>query len=185
MSDHSEERFRALEQRITELEDERAIRDLLSRYGYYADAALDDEYFALFTDDCVMDVSSGYDPDPYEIVRWEGLSEMKRFLAERTAKHGDGFVGKSMHVQGNNMTIAVHGDEATASGYSFIVQLAGKGAELQTASLNAWKFRKVDGQWRIQQRTRRMLGAPDTADVLRVTETSVEPASQGSTADSN
>lgn len=160
----------ALEARVTELEDDRAIRELLARYGYYADACLDDEYFALFTEDCVMDVSSGRGDDPYEVVRWEGLDAMREFLRVRTAAHDNGFYGRSMHVQGNNLVVRVDGDTAVATGYSFIFHQDGPTLRLLSASLNEWHLRRRDARWLIHERKRRMAGAPDAADVLRAAE---------------
>lgn len=163
-------RLAALESRLQALEDEREIRELLSRYGYYADARLDDEYYALFTEDCVMDVSSGYEPDPYQVLRWEGQDAMREFMSVRTAGHGSGFAGRSLHVQGNNLAVALHGDTAVASGYSFILHQDGTQIKLQSASINEWQLRRVKGRWMIVERKRRMVGAPDTPEVLRATE---------------
>ena len=165
-----EDRLAMLEARLRELEDEREIRELLARYGYYADAPLDEEYFALFTDDCVMDVSAGRGDDPYEVVRWEGLAAMREFLSVRTAAHDNGFYGRSMHVQGNNLSIKVTGDDAVANGYSFIFHQDGPTLKLLSASINEWAFRREAGRWRIQMRKRRMPGAPDAAEVLRAAE---------------
>lgn len=165
-----EHRLAALETKLALLEDEKAIRELLSRYGYYADACLDEEYFDLFTEDCVMDVSSGGSEDPYALVRWEGLAAMKEFMSVRTAGHGDGFYGRSLHVQGNNLTIRIDGDRAVASGYSFILQQKDTGIALISASVNEWDLRRRSGGWLIHMRKRRMVGAPDTAEVLRATE---------------
>jgi hypothetical protein len=165
-----EERLAALEERVRLLEDEKELRELLARYGYYADAPLDEEYFGLFTDDCVMDVSAGGEDDPYAVVRWEGLDEMRRFLSERTAQHDNGFYGHSFHVQGNNLAIRITGDDAVANGYSFIFHQDGPTLKLLSASLNEWAFRREGGLWRLQMRKRRMAGAPDAAEVLRAAE---------------
>lgn len=165
-----DDRLAALEARVQELEDDRAIREVLARYGYYADAPLDDEYFALFTEDCVMDVSSGRGDDPYEIVRWEGLDAMREFLRVRTAAHDNDFYGRSMHVQGNNLAVRIDGDTAVANGYSFIFHQDGPTLRLLSASLNEWHLRRQGARWLIQERKRRMAGAPDAADVLRASE---------------
>ncbi|MBM9464059.1 nuclear transport factor 2 family protein [Aeromicrobium sp. YIM 150415] len=162
-----DDRLVALEERLSLLEDEKSIHELLSRYGHYADAPLDDEYFALFTEDCVMDVSSGRGEDPYAIVRWEGRDAMRDFLRERTAEQDDGFYGRSMHMQGNNVTIDITGDAAIARGYSFVLHQDGPSLKLLSASLNEWAFRRENGRWLIQMRRRRMPGAPDAADLLR------------------
>jgi len=46
-----------LESRVRVCEDEREIRELLSRYGYNADCCRDEEYVALWTDDASYDLS--------------------------------------------------------------------------------------------------------------------------------
>lgn len=161
-----DDRIAALEARLAVLEDEKAIRELLARYGYYADAQLDDEYFGLFTEDCVMDVTTDREPDPYAIIRWQGLAEMKSFLTERTAAHGDKFAGFSLHMQGNNQSIRVDGDEAVAHNYSFILRQVGPEVRLVSASINEWTLRKTSGRWQVAQRTRRMVGAPDVPTLL-------------------
>lgn len=164
-----ENRLAALEKRLAELEDERAIRELLSRYGYYADACLDEEYLALFTEDGAMDVSQGGTEDPYAVLRWEGRDTLRTFLKDRTAAHGNGFAGRSLHLQGNNITVTVTGDTAVAAGYSFIFHQDGPQLKLLSASTNEWRLAKVDGVWRISLRKRRMMGSPDTAEVLTST----------------
>ncbi|MCU1483050.1 MAG: hypothetical protein JWQ19_3836 [Subtercola sp.] len=168
-----EERFAALEAKVELLEDERAIREVLAKYGHFADAPDDDKYFALFTENCVMDVSTGIQPTPYDIERWEGLAEMKRFMIERTALHGNAFLGRSLHMQGNNLTVVVSGDRATATGYSFILHQDEAHVRLVSASINEWQLerapggeRSVERGWLIQMRKRRGLGAPDTAEIL-------------------
>ncbi|MDT9592131.1 nuclear transport factor 2 family protein [Nocardioides zeae] len=165
-----EDRLARIEARLIELEDERAIREVLSRYGHYADACLDDDYFALFTEDCVMEVSQGRGDDPYAIVRWDGREQMKEFLAVRTAGHGDGFYGRSLHMQGNNLTLRIDGDVAIANNYSFILHQDGVDLRLVSASVNDWRLVRRDGRWLISERRRRMVGAPDTADILRASE---------------
>jgi hypothetical protein len=163
-------RLAELAERLAALEDERAIRELLSRYGYYADACLDEEYYGLFTDDCVMDVSSGTEPEPYEVLRWEGQQAMREFMSVRTAGHGTGFAGRSLHMQGNNLAIALHGDTAVANGYSFILHQDGPRIVLKSASINEWRLRREQGRWKIVERKRRMVGAPDTPEVLRASQ---------------
>lgn len=165
-----EDRLAALEKRVDELADERAIRELLARYGHYADARLDEDYLDLFTEDGAMDVSQGGQDDPYAVLRWAGRSALRTFLTDRTAAHGTGFAGRSLHAQGNNLTVTVTGDTAVAAGYSFILHQDGPAIRLVSASVNEWGFRRVDGRWRITLRRRRMVGSPDTAEVLTAPE---------------
>ncbi|OCB22488.1 nuclear transport factor 2 family protein [Mycobacterium intracellulare] len=161
------ERLVGLEARLTLLEDEKAVRELLSRYGYYADTCLDDQYIDLFTDDCVMDVSSGYSGDPYKVLEWRGKESLREFLMARSARHGDGFRGNSLHMQGNNLAIQIDGVDAVATGYSFILCHEDEvGVRLVSASINRWHLDKIEGSWRVRTRTRRAIGAPDSAAIL-------------------
>ena len=165
------ELLEAMEERLTLLEDEKAIRELLARYGFYADAGLDDDYLALFADDCVMDVSAGKHPEPYRVLRWEGIDALQDFLTVRTSEQQDGFVGRSMHAHGNNLTVRVESDTAVAHSYSLILHQANPTTvKLLGASINQWCLAKRDGKWKIKERKRRMLGAPDTADILKASE---------------
>ena len=50
-------RLEALEARVQELEDERAIRELLARYGYTADTCKDEAFVDLYTEDGTMKLS--------------------------------------------------------------------------------------------------------------------------------
>jgi hypothetical protein len=161
-------RVAALERRLLALEDERAIRDLLAQYAYYADAGLDEQFYALFTTDAVMDVSIGRGPRPYDTVQWAGIDEIKEFLAVRTAAHGDGFVGRSQHVQAD-VSITVDGDAAKANSYSFIIRQTDLDVRLVSASVNEWTFARVGGTWLVGERKRRMLGSEDLPRVLQAT----------------
>jgi hypothetical protein len=161
------ERLTAVEERLLQLEDEKAVREVLARYGYYADTCLDDDYIDLFTDDCVMDVSSGDRDDPYRVVEWQGKNSLRAFLTERSSRHGDGFRGNSMHVQGNNLAIRIDGLDAVATGYSFILRQVGDEVLLVSASINSWELHKGSGHWLVHRRTRRAMGAPDIAALVR------------------
>ena len=160
----------AMEERICLLEDENAIREVLARYGFYADAGLDSDYLGLFTDDCVMNVSSGKSPEPYKVIRWDGIDALRGFLTTRTAQHGDGFIGRSMHAHGNNLTVRVANTTAVAHSYSLILHQGEATVTLLGASINEWHLVKQSGNWKIRERKRRMLGAPDTAEILKASE---------------
>src|SRR4051812_23545510 len=107
-----EARIRKLEARVEELEDERAIRELLARYGYNADNCRDEAYLALFTEDGAMNLSSAqYAGMP----RWEGQAALKAFITDPKVHHRPGFYGNSMHMQGNNMVSHISGDTAVVN----------------------------------------------------------------------
>jgi len=163
-------RLEALEKRNRELEDERQIRDLLSRYGYFADACKDDDYLALFTQDGAMDLSMGSSVKGYEAVtRWEGQKVLRDFISDPTAHHKPGFYGHSMHLQGNNLSITISGDEATAYSYSIVFHQQGPNLNILGGGNNRWLLQRVNEKWLIKERRRREVGNPDTALNLGLT----------------
>jgi hypothetical protein len=53
------DRVKELEARIQKIEDDKAIRELLARYGYTADQGRGEAYVELYTDDGVLDMVMG------------------------------------------------------------------------------------------------------------------------------
>jgi hypothetical protein len=147
-------RIAKLEARIEELENERAIRELLARYGFNADCCRDEAYVDLYTDDGAIEVSAGANT-----FRCEGKAEIRGFITDPNGHSRPGFYGKAMHMQGANVVTHIRGDEATVNSYSVV--LTGDGSmtpSLLTAGNNQWEMRKVDGEWLIKERRRRNLG---------------------------
>jgi hypothetical protein len=149
-------RIARLEARVQELEDERAIRELLARYGFNADCCRDEAYVDLYADDGAIEVSAG--PNTF---RCEGKEQIRAFIKDPDGHSSPGFYGKAMHLQGNNVVVHLRGDEATVNSYSVVF----KGDEsmtptLLTAGNNQWALRKVEGEWLIVERRRRNVGDP-------------------------
>ena len=68
-----------LERRISELENERAIRDILTRFGYVMDFGGIDEFVDLFTPDGAIDISMGASYGEHAVSeRWEGMRPAAR-----------------------------------------------------------------------------------------------------------
>jgi SnoaL-like protein len=157
-----EARIAALEARVLELEEDRAIRDLLARYGFTADTCQDEAFVELYTTDGRMKVAAnakarrnfGVD----EWIEYEGHDGIRAFITHPKGHHSPALYGKSLHLQGNNLVTYVHGDEAAASGYQVAIAVDEDGARLVSAGNNEWQLRKVDGQWRIKERRGAYLG---------------------------
>lgn len=159
-------RIAKLEARVEELENEREIRNLLSRYGYNADCCRDDEYVDLYTEDGIMNLASGGD----DVRRYEGKERLRQFITDPNGHSKPGYYGKSMHMQGNNVVTHINKDEAIVNSYSVV--LVGDGTsrpELYTAGNNQWSLKKVDGRWHIKERRRRNLGDKYYVDNLDAT----------------
>jgi SnoaL-like domain len=149
----------ALEGRIRELEDDRAIRQLLARYGFSADMEWDEVYVDLFTDDGAIDGA---------IVGTAGRLEGRADIEETINKSRDhGWIeGRSMHVQGNNLTTHIEGENAVAESYSFAFVREEGGMQLFTCNANRWTLKKIDGAWRIRERLIRSPGTDEYLNVL-------------------
>src|SRR4051812_33717225 len=94
-----EDRLARLERRITELEDERAIRYVLSQYGYVSDFGSPDDFANLFTPDGALDISMGASSGEYaSSERWEGRDRLHDFLADPEGRWDKSWYGNVMHV---------------------------------------------------------------------------------------
>ncbi len=163
------ERIKKLEDRITELEDDREIRELLARYGFNADGGRDQSYVDLYTDDGVVNIGTtvaygaGYDG----IVRFDGKKEIMRFITDGNAHKA--IQGRCMHVQGNNLATVIDGDGARAYSYSIVLLKVTPDSEslvLRSAGYNEWLLKKVDGRWHIQERIRRAIQGEGAKELL-------------------
>jgi hypothetical protein len=151
-----------LRERVAELEDDRAIRDLLAAYGYTADNCQDEAFVDLYTDDGAIKVSANAKAraafGDTEWVIWYKKDGIRQFITHPKGHHNPALYGKSMHLQGNNLTTEIDGDEAVARGYQVAIVSDEAGTRVLSAGNNTWQLRKVDGQWRIKERRGAYLG---------------------------
>lgn len=178
-----EDRFASLEARIHDLEEERAIRELLSRYGYAADMGHSEAYVALFTEDGALEVAndpswlSGLDvlelgtepetarpPSDDVVVRHEGHAALRRFILDPT--NHKAIEGMSLHIMDMNTSIHIDGDSAIAESYNALFVRRDSRIVLFNASVNRWTLAKQEGRWLIKECMRRRPGAPDYDRVL-------------------
>lgn len=145
-----------LERRLAVLEDERAIRELLARYSFYADLQYQERYLHVFAEDGVFDLPSG---------RFEGRHSLFHdFLIGRVV---DRWPGRMQHWPVGPTVLSIDGDVAEAKGYSMNIGRNESGENVvRTISVNAWKFVRVDGEWLIQERILRACGSTEQAHVL-------------------
>jgi hypothetical protein len=157
-----EARLAALEARVRELEDDRAIRDVMARYGFTADNCQDSEFVELFTNDAEVSVTATGDTDRNGkgVITWSGKEGVRTFISDPNNHHRPGSYGKWMHAQGNNLVTHIDGDEAEATSYSIVLVAddGQVGVKLVSAGNNHWVFKQVDGKWLIQERRRRQIG---------------------------
>jgi hypothetical protein len=161
-----------LERRVRACEDEREIRELLSRYGYNADGCRNDEYVALWTDDATyeLNVVMTEGDNVEEMIRtWHGKDGMRDLITDSNGHSRPGFYGHSLHVSDVNLVIHVDGDDAVANGYSLLYKEVDGVIHLISAGSNEWKLRRTDGNWLIRARSRSQMGTAGFAEQLRAT----------------
>jgi hypothetical protein len=172
-SDSSADRIEALEARLTELEDDRAVRELLSRYSNYADSRRDDDWIALFVPDGSVEIAMGDSSGAFATPRrWQGPNGLREFITNPEGHQKPGFYGRSLHMHGNNSVIRIDGQEAVATTYSLLLQKVADGTvQILGGGISSWAFAKRGDRWFVVERRRREVGAEDTAAILAATET--------------
>jgi hypothetical protein len=157
-----EARIEALEARVLELEEDRAIRDLLARYGFTADTCQDEAFVELYTTDGRMKVAANANARKNfgvdEWIEYVGHDGIRAFITHPKGHHSPALYGRSLHLQGNNLVTYIDGDEAAASGYQVAIAVDEDGTRLVSAGNNEWQLRKVDGRWLIKERRGAYLG---------------------------
>jgi len=161
----SDDEFHVLQARLKRLEDESALRELLSKYGLAADLDLRDEYRDLFTEDAFIDIAGRQPPGVFE-----GRDAiLEQFFDGSQLRSMTGYC--QHHAYSGPMVFHIDGDEAVAEGYSIVYVVSDRekrqvraghtfhqAIHVTSANINRWTFRRVDGRWKITGRVNRMLG---------------------------
>ncbi len=159
------DRVSALEARLRRVEDELAIRNLMTRYGLAADCGNDALAMACHTEQAEYRVSapkSGRDGDHDDLVLVgrEAIGEMLRSDLHQA------MLPNTAHTIGPT-DLEVDGDSAHAVGYSRLYLREGDQPRLVRLSINQWRFRRVDGEWLIAARSSRLVGEDAAQAILR------------------
>ena len=172
-------RLEALERSVKVLQDERAIRAVLAWYCFGADSGRHEEFIDLFTEDARIEVSlyGGIDhslldiPDPNvtQLRHFIGRSGVSEYINSPLHLSIEG--RSQHHMVGPPGVITVAGDDATAETY-VVVYAKNEGnfgprVDFQSHAFARWKFRRVDGQWKISEIVRRRMGTADQNDLLQ------------------
>lgn len=147
-----------LRARVQALEDERAIRSLLARYGHTADTGDLEGFVDLYTSDAVIDLPafSAQDADLSGAtitegrMKWRGSDGIRRY----TTMLPDHL---RMHLQ-DNVVAHVEGDHAIAHAYQVSLTTKDGVTSIVGASNNRWRFQRVDGHWLMRERRAAYLG---------------------------
>lgn len=135
-----EARLTALEARLRQLEDERAIATLIADYGLLVDEGDADEVAALWAPD------GGYQVDDYVMDGAEAIAAMVA-----SAPHQHLIDGGCAHFQGP-ARIVVDGDRALAHGYSLLIRHRDGQFVVARTTANRWELERTELGWRVRQR---------------------------------
>jgi hypothetical protein len=152
----TEDRLRALEERVAVLEDQLALYRLISTYGPAVDTGSGAEAGALWAED------GAYEFDTSRLDGPQGISAM---VAGETHQ---GLIRQGCaHILALPV-LTVDGDEATATGYSRVYRHVGDGYEVWRVSANHWRFRRTPAGWKVVHRVNRTIdGSPEARRILR------------------
>lgn len=154
----TDERFAQLERRLQLIEDERAIERMIARYGPLVDAGSDDAAdaaAALWAED-----------GTYDVEGWSMCGRADIAAMVRSPEH-QGLIGRGCcHFLGPAV-VTVDGDDAVAVCESaLLVHRDGRFA-VARAGANHFRLRRIDGRWKITERTTRALdGKPEARQLL-------------------
>lgn len=156
-----EARVAELEAQVRALDDERRLRELLTQYSFGADVERGEAWTQLFTPDGVYDLGS-QNVDGAYAGRFSGHDELRGLITgDQMPPHG-----RTQHHHGP-MVFRTTGDTGTGESYSVTYLLGDDGtSSIYCIGFNRWVFARVDGQWRIKERHRREIGAPDQHYVI-------------------
>jgi uncharacterized protein (TIGR02246 family) len=138
-------RVAALEKRVQELQDEKAIREVVIRYGEYLDARDYAAYASLFASDGVWTGGFGSATGPAAI---------QEMLEKNLGKPQQGFVNKSNFHLMTTVVVDVDGDTAKVrSRYTFFTASPENRPTVALAGRYVDEFVRENGTWKIKKRT--------------------------------
>lgn len=151
-----EQTVRALEERISQLEDTAAIHRLIATYGPAVDSGSDAVTGELWTESGIYDLGTR---------QMEGSGEVAAMV--RSDAHQDLIQGGAAHVLAVPL-VRVDGDHAVATGYSNVFRYVNDAFEVWRTAANRWELERTADGWRVTRRTTRLLDGNDQSrDILR------------------
>lgn len=159
-------RIADLETRLSGLEDERAVRQVLARYGFNADLGRTEEWVSLWTEDGVLDLDASTATDWPPVAR--GHDELRKIVTTPVvaARHAR----TSEQTEGPAMVVYVDGDTATAEGYRTIfIRDDDDSYRVLMVSFARWTLVRTDEGWKISACFRRPVGTESQRDVFERT----------------
>jgi uncharacterized protein (TIGR02246 family) len=133
-----------LQKRVRQLEDEKAIREVIIRYGEYLDARDYASYASLFASDGVWTGGFG---------SFTGPAAIQEMLEKNLGKPEEGFINKSNFHLNTTVVVEVDGDTAKArSRYLFFTASPENRPVVAIAGRYVDDFVRENGEWKIKRR---------------------------------
>jgi uncharacterized protein (TIGR02246 family) len=170
MSDATDNRLAALEERLRLVEDEQAIARLIASYGPFVDGGEADSVAGLWTEDGVYDVDEGF---------MAGRDQLAAMVRSRA--HQGWIAAGCAHFLGP-AHVTLDGDSAVAVCHSLMVVNSGGsfGADadfgVRRATAHHFELVRSDDGWRVARRTSRVLDGRREAPELLVRGVTGRPA---------
>lgn len=156
--DDRSDRAAALEARVLALEDDRAIREVIADYAFYADSGQHDAWVGTFTDDGAIELIGGEGTGTYpEVASWTGTAELDQFINDPLVHMS--IEGRCMHLTTGNLRTDVDGDDAVAETYYVVLVRDGNRIVVTNGGFTRLQLRRVEGRWRIRRRLRHQIGS--------------------------
>lgn len=163
MPDHLDALHR-LDARLRALEDERALRDLVSRYAFYADSGQHEEWVQLFTEDGAVELVGPEATGTYgDHVRFSGHDALRRFIDDPQVHMA--LEGRCMHLTSGNIRVQVEDDVGIVDAYYSVLLREGDQIVVANGGFTRLTCRRTGSGWRIAHRLRYAMGT--AVDVLR------------------
>jgi hypothetical protein len=152
--DALEARVDELTRRVAALEDERAVIDLLTRYGFAVDSDDPDGTASMYAEGCVVEI----DGDD----RIRGPEDMAAMVRGRGHQS---LLPNCAHQMGP-FSVRIDGDRATATGYGRVYLRTGDGFAIWRVSAGRWELERRAGRWQVAHRSTRAIGSAEAQQLL-------------------
>jgi len=149
-----EARVDELVRRVAALEDERAIVDVLTRYGFAVDSGDPDATADLYAEGCIVEI----DGDA-RIRSPEDMAAMVRGAGHQS------LLPNCAHQMGP-FSVRVDGDRAVATGYGRVYLRTADGFGIWRVSAGRWELERRGGRWQVLRRWTRAMGSAEAQQLL-------------------
>jgi hypothetical protein len=147
--------MQTIERRLTQLEDQMAIQQLIAAYGPRVDSGDSRGAAALWAEDGVYEIG--------DLALARGHSEVAALFD--APMHQELIARGAAHLMGPPQ-IQIDGDQAVATGYSVVFRRSAAGFEVFRVAANRWELQRGAGGWQVSRRINRLLDGQDAARAL-------------------